>query len=169
MSNFESELAARLSRNEQLAEEHDAKRREMAQWEADREEAEREEQARLAEQRSQRHRELASHLERVAGQLKDSAPEQFVVRVGWTESREELMAKLSTRLLRPARSLFIELDRGDDEVLARWTSDVGSSIELWRLLEVEPGLLTELVLQVADQELWRDASRPPAFPGAPEL
>jgi hypothetical protein len=56
------------------------------------------------------------------------------------------------------------LDRDDDEVLARWNSDVGSSLELWRLLEVEPDIITALVLQIADQELWKDATRPPPFP-----
>ena len=85
-------------------------------------------------------------------------------RLGWTESGEEFIAKLSTRLLEPARSLLIELDRDDDEVLARWHSDVGSSLELWRLLEVDDDTITAMVLQVADQDQWREAKRPPPFP-----
>jgi hypothetical protein len=43
--------------------------------------------------------------------------------MGWTQSGEEFIAKISSRTLLPARSLFVELDREDDEVLARWHSD----------------------------------------------
>jgi hypothetical protein len=165
MSDFESALEAKLARNAELAHERERSEAAMRQWEAERDEARRAEEERLQEERDTRHAELARHLEQVARRLKDSAPESFIVRMGWTESGEEFVAKLSTRLMEPARSLLIELDRDDDEVLARWNSDVGGSLELWRLLEVDATLLTELVLQVADQDLWRAAERPPPFPG----
>ena len=165
MSDFESALEAKLARNAEIARERERSEEAMRQWEAEREEERKAEAVRLRQARNERHAELARHLQQVANQLKQSAPETFIVRMGWTESGEEFIAKLSTRLLQPARSLLVELDRDDDEVLARWNSDVGTALELWRLLEVEPALLTELVLQVADQDLWRDADRPPAFPG----
>ena len=65
----------------------------------------------------------------------------------------------------PARTLSLELDRDDDEVFARWRSDVGDSLEMWRLLEFSTDMLSELVLQVVDQELWRGRTSPPPFPG----
>ena len=111
-----------------------------------------------------RHGELVEALQAAADRLKRADPEGFVVRLGWTESRQEFIAKISTRLVHPARSLFVELDRDDDEVLVRWHSDIGNALELWRLLEVPPPLLQQLVLQVADQELWRELRRPPPFP-----
>jgi hypothetical protein len=77
-----------------------------------------------------RHGELVEALQAAANELKRADPEGFVVRLGWTESREEFIAKISTRLLEPARSLLIELDRDDDEVLARWHSDLGDALEL---------------------------------------
>lgn len=164
MSDFDSALQAKLRRNAELAEQ-----RAQAEQEMDRVEEERRVRARQRQQeekaaREARHGELVDHLVDVSGQLKERAPESFVVRMGWTESHEEFIAKISTRRLEPARTLFVELDRDDDEVLARWTSDVGNTLELWRLLEVPPHLLTDLVLQVADQELWRGASGPPPFP-----
>lgn len=165
MNDFESALEAKLARNAEIAKDRADNEAAMKQWEAQREADRRAEEQQLQQERDDRHAELARHLERVAAQLKQSAPESFVVRMGWTESGEEFVAKLSTRLLEPARSLLIELDRDDDEVLARWNSDIGSSLELWRLLEVDTAILTELVLQVADQDLWRAADRPPAFPG----
>lgn len=164
MSDFESALQAKLARNAELANQREENIAAMQRWEEEREEAEKAEQQRLHEARNARHAELAAHLQKVADQLKQSAPEAFVVRMGWTESGEEFIAKLSTRLLEPARSLLIELDRDDDEVLARWHSDVGSSLELWRLLEVDEDTVTAMVLQVADQDQWRDAKRPPPFP-----
>src|SRR5690606_3779393 len=118
-SDFEAALKARLARNEELAAERQEKVAAMEQWEADREEQRRAEEARLAEARNERHAELATHLEEMARRLKQSAPEDFVVRMGWTESGEEFIAKISTRLMEPARSLLVELDRDDDEVLAR--------------------------------------------------
>lgn len=164
MSDFESALRAKLDRNAELASQREDNIAAMQRWEEEREEAERAEQERLHHERNARHAELAAHLEKVAGHLKQSAPESFVVRMGWTESGEEFIAKLSTRQLEPARSLLIELDRDDDEVLARWHSDVGTSLELWRLLEVDTATITAMVLQVADQDQWRDARRPPPFP-----
>lgn len=164
MSDFEAGLRARLERNEELARE-----RAQAEEEIDRavEERQAEEERRrrdLELARRQRHAELVEHLKTVTGQLKQSSPETFIVRAGWSASGEEFLARLSTRTLEPARTLFIELDRDDDEVLARWKSDIGNSIELWRLLEVSPALLTELVLQVADQELWHGRNSPPPYP-----
>jgi hypothetical protein len=164
MTDFEAALAARLARNAELAEERARAERQMDLAEQQRrDQKEREEAERLQAQRA-RHAELVEGLTAAAKGLKDASPEGFVVRLGWTQSGEEFIAKISTRLLEPARSLLIELDRDDDEVLARWHSDVGNALELWRLLEVTPGLLQELVLQVADQELWRGADRPPSFP-----
>ncbi|MGH8906037.1 MAG: hypothetical protein ACRD0K_05895 [Egibacteraceae bacterium] len=165
MSDFETALRAKLARNEKLAEE-----RVQAELEMDRADearkAEEERQRREREAaRHRRHADLVSHLKTVTQALKESSPDEFIVRTGWTESGEEFIAKLSTRGLDPARSLFVELDRDDDEVLARWTSAIGNSIELWRLLEVDADLLTQLVLQVADQELWHGRTSPPPFPG----
>ena len=165
MSDFESALEAKLARNAEIAQQRQENVAAMQRWEADREEERAAEAKRLQAARNERHGELASHLQKVANQLKHSAPKTFIVRMGWTESGEEFVAKLSTRMLEPARSLFIELDRDDDEVLARWHTDIGNALELWRLLEVSPAVLTELVLQVADQDLWQEATRPPAFPG----
>jgi len=168
MSDFESALQAKLDRNAELAQQREQAERDMDRAKAAREEADQRHAAEQAAARKTRHPELATHLERLAGQLKQASPDQFVVRTGWTQSGEEFITKISTRGLNPARSLYVELDRDDDEVLARWTSDVGNSLELWRLLEVDPAHLTQLLLQVADQDLWRSAASPPPFPGARE-
>jgi hypothetical protein len=165
VSDFEAALREKLARNAELDREREANVRAMEQYEADQQEEARraEEEARKA--REVRHAELVEVLTQAAQGLKAASPEGFIVRLGWTESREEFIAKISTRLMDPARSLLIELDRDDDEVLARWHSDIGNALELWRLLDVEPSLLTELVLQVADQDLWRSRTRnPPPFP-----
>jgi hypothetical protein len=164
MGDFEAALQAKLARNAELA-----KEREQAEQEMDRlREQQAEENIRREHQRRQtqmaRHGELVEALQAAANQLKQADSEGFVVRLGWTESRQEFIAKISTRLVHPARSLFVELDRDDDEVLVRWHSDIGNALELWRLLEVPPPLLQQLVLQVADQELWRELDRPPPFP-----
>jgi hypothetical protein len=164
MSDFQDALKAQLARNEELAEERRRAEAEMDRVEEERRADEERRRQELAEARRQRHAELVDHLKTVSAQLKQSSPDQFIVRTGWTESGEEFIAKLSTRGLEPARSLFIELDRDDDEVLARWTSALGNSIELWRLLEVDAGMLTQLVLQVADQQLWHGRTHPPPFP-----
>lgn len=159
MSDFEDALQQRLSSNTEMAQ-----RRKAAEEEMDRQRAEAEARdAALDGARRARHAELAAHLQDVADRLKASAPDSFIVRTGWTESGEEFIAKLSTRQMTPKRSLFVEVDRDDDEVLARWTSGVGSAIEIWRLLEVVPQMLTDMVLQVAADEAWT-GDRPPPFP-----
>jgi hypothetical protein len=166
MSDFQENLQARLARNAELAAKRAEAEQEMDRAQARAEEEERQRLARLADARNERHAELAASCKQLADQLKASAPQQFVVRTGWTSTGEEFIAKISTRQLTPARTLFIELDRDDDEVLARWTTDVGNTIELWRLLEVTPSLLGELILQIADQELWDRATAPPPYPSA---
>lgn len=164
MTDFEAALRAKLERNEELTRERARAEEEMNRVVAERQAEEERRQRELEQARRQRHAELVEHLKAVTAQLKQSSPETFIVRAGWTPSGEEFVARLSTRMLQPARTLFIELDRDDDEVLVRWTSAVGDSVELWRLLEVPPALLTELVLQVADQELWRGRNSPPPYP-----
>jgi hypothetical protein len=164
MTDFEDSLRAKLARNAELAAQRVEAEREMDRAKQRAEEAERRRLAELAEARKDRHAELAASCKDLAGQLKASAPDQFIVRTGWTSSGEEFIAKISTRQLTPARTLFIELDRDDDEVLARWTTDVGNSIELWRLLEVNEDLLGQLILQIADQQTWDRATAPPPFP-----
>jgi hypothetical protein len=164
MTDFEQSLQARLARNAELAAERAKAEEEMDRARAEADEQERERQAALSTARSDRHTDLAKACQDLTDQLKASAPEQFVVRTGWTSSGEEYIAKISTRRLRPARTLFIELDRDDDEVLARWTTDVGNTIELWRLLEVTPEMLAEMLLQIADQAAWDGATAPPPYP-----
>jgi len=164
MSDFSTELAARLARNAELSRERAAAEEAMDRAARDAEEAERERQRELAAARRTRHGELVGVLTGLAERLKQASPDEFVVRLGWSASGEEFLGKISTRRLTPARALLIELDRDDDEVLARWHSDVGSALELWRLLEVDADLLGALVLQVADQELWQRATTPPPFP-----
>ena len=145
--------------------ERQSKRDEFERHLLEQQEAEKRRQAELADQRRARHAELADHLAQLAAQLKESQPGVFIVRSGWTQSGEEFIVKLSTRTLDPSRSLLVELDRDDDHVLARWTSDLGNAIEMWRLLEVTPDVLTRLVLQVADQSAWQGRVVPP-FPTA---
>lgn len=164
MTDFEAALQAKLARNAEIAAERHAAEARMDEAKAAAEDAARRRQAELFEQRRERHAELAAHLRTVADQLKAASPEAFIVRMGWTESGEEFIAKISSRTLTPARTLFIELDRDDDEVLARWTTGLGNSLELWRLLEVTTDMLTEMLLQAADQDLWRQATAPPSFP-----
>lgn len=163
MTDFDAALRAKLARNSEL----DQARREREQEEAQRRQQELEaieaEKEALVQAHEDRHRELVERLSSAAQRLKEAAPESFVVRLGHTERQEEFLAKISTRLMEPARSLLVEVDLHDDVVLARWQSDVGSALELWRLLEVDPDLMDELVLQVADQESWQDR-RPPPFP-----
>lgn len=164
MTDFEAALAGQLVRNQEIA-----KERAQAEQEMDRAQEAAEAEARAAVQREQdarnnRHAELADHLAKLAAQLKSASPDTFIVRTGWTESGEEFLAKISTRQTTPARSLLVELDRDDDQVMARWNTDVGNSVELWRLLEVTTELLTRLVLQVADASLWHAAGSPPPFP-----
>lgn len=164
MTDFEAALAEQLSRNAELAQRRVDAEAQMDRAKREREEADRQEAARQREQRNARHSELAEHLGRVAAQLKSASPESFIVRTGWTASGDEFLAKISTRKTSPARSLHVEVDRDDDAVLARWNSDVGNPVEMWRLLEVTPEMLTQLVLQVADEPYWRSATGPPPFP-----
>lgn len=167
MNDFEEALAAKLARNAEIARERQDNVAAMARYEEEQAEEAQRDQERLRAERRARHGELVAALTDAAQGLKAASPEGFVVRLGWTQSGEEFIAKISTRLMEPARSLLIELDRDDDEVLARWHSDMGNSLELWRLLDVDAALLHELVLQVADQDLWRQQTRtPPPFPGA---
>jgi hypothetical protein len=166
MTDFEQSLQARLARNAELAAERAQAEEQMDRARAEAEEQEQQRQAGLATARNDPHAALAASCQDLVDQLKASAPEQFVVRTGWTSTGEEYIAKISTRRLRPARTLFIELDRDDDEVLVRWTTDVGNTIELWRLLEMTPEMLGEMLLQVADQQLWDSATEPPPYPTA---
>lgn len=166
MDDFDAALRATLTRNKAIDERHARAEEELQRLEEERARAVEDERRQLAEARVQRHADLAAHLEDVVARLKASSPDLFVVRTGWSASREEYTARIRTRTIAPARTLFVELDRDDDEVLVRWMSDVGSALELWRLLEVEPGMLSRLVLQVADQDAWRAADRPPPFPTA---
>jgi hypothetical protein len=166
MTDFQENLQARLARNAELAVERARAEEEMDQAKQRAEEQEREREAQLAQARNERHAALASSCQDLVDQLKATAPDQFVARTGWTSTGEEYIAKISTRKLHPARTLFIELDRDDDEVLVRWTTDAGNTIELWRLLEMTPEMLGEMLLQVADQQLWDSATEPPPYPTA---
>lgn len=167
MSEFEEALAAKLARNAEIAREREDNVAAMARFEEEQADEAKREEERLRTERHARHGELVEVLTAAAQGLKAASPEDFIVRLGWTQSGEEFIAKISTRLMEPARSLLIELDRDDDEVLARWHSDLGNALELWRLLDVDAALMHALVLQVADQELWRQQTRhPPPFPGA---
>ncbi len=166
MTDFQTELAARLARNAELAQQRAEAEAEMDRAVKEREAAEAQRVRDLAQARLDRHAELVEQLTAVANGLKAASPDEFIVRMGWTHDGEDFLAKISTRKLVPARTLLIELDRDDDEVLARWRSEVGDALELWRLLDVDPPLLAELVLQVADQELWKGRTAPPPFPGS---
>lgn len=166
MTDFEAALAEQLSRNAELAQQRVEAEAEMDRAKQALQEAQRQESQRQLKARNTRHAELAEHLGRVAAQLKAMSPDTFIVRTGWTETGEEFLAKISTRQTRPARSLHVEIDRDDDAVLARWNTDVGNPVEMWRLLEVSPEMLTQLVLQVADEPYWRSASAPPDFPAS---
>jgi ATP-dependent 26S proteasome regulatory subunit len=166
MTDFEAALAEQLSRNAELAQRRVDAEAEMDRAKQAREEENRQEVARQQEERNTRHAELAEHLGKVAAQLKAASPNSYIVRTGWTASGEEFLVKISTRQTAPARSLHVEVDRDDDAVLARWKSDVGTLVEMWRLLEVTPAMLTQLVLQVADEPFWRSAKSPPPFPAS---
>ncbi len=159
MSDFEDALQQRLSGNDELAQRRAAAEQEMQRI-AD---AAKASKADVAQSKVDQHATLAAHLESVAGRLKASKPDSFIVRTGWTASGEEFLTRISTRQMSPKRTLLVEVDRDDDEVLARWTSDIGNAVEIWRLLEVSPEMITEMVLQVADDTVWI-GNRPPAFP-----
>ncbi|HWH33041.1 MAG TPA: hypothetical protein VNU01_10255 [Egibacteraceae bacterium] len=163
MSGFEDKLRERLESNAALAEQRAAAEAEMdrAALQAQQEAAAAERELRAS--RDARHAELAARLEDLLDMLRGSG-QRLEVRAGWSASGEEFYARLATHAGWPQRVLSLELDRDDDEVLARWHSDVGNTLELWRLLEFDVEMLEELVLQVIDDELWRGASAPPAFP-----
>lgn len=164
MDDFQDRLRAKLDRNVELEQERERTREEFEEFEAARK-AEEEERRRRAEQaRRDRHAELVDRLQELIGTVQETS-ENVVVRAGWSDSGEEYVTELSTVQLEPSRTLFVELDRDDDEVLARWTSDEGDAVEVWRLHEFGPDLLQELILQLVDQELWRHGSGTPAFPG----
>lgn len=165
MDGFEDVLKAKLARNAELAQEQERAEREAerlrAAHAAETERRERE----LDQARRARHAELVERLQRLAEQVDLTSPEHLVVRMGWSASGEEFMAKVQTIQLRPSRSLLVQLDRDDDQVLARWSSTVGDAVEMWRLLEFSPEMLDELFLQALDQELWYRRDSPPSFPG----
>lgn len=162
MNDFDDALQARLQRNQELAEERERAEEEMDRAAERVEEQQRREAEELRRRQDERHRELADRLEEMVAAIRTTAPE-VDVRAGWSRSGEEYLARFGSTS-RPKRSLTVELDRDDDEVLARWHSDVGDSLELWHLLEFDTGMLEQLVLQVIDDELWSAAKRPPAFP-----
>ena len=166
MTDFEAALQEQLQRNADLAQQRAEAEKEMDRAVEARREEERAQARREQDARNTRHAELADHLGRLATQLKAASPDTFIVRSGWSESGEEYRAKISTRKTSPARSLLVDLDRDDDQVMARWNSELGDAVELWRLLEVSPAVLTQLVLQIADQSLWDRASAPPPFPAS---
>lgn len=165
MNDFEAALRDKLDRNVEIDRDREATKREQQERERQR----REEEARRAEQeqeaRNARHAELVERFQDLLKQLERTAPQSFVSRGGWTASGEEFVVKITSVQLIPRRSLFVELDRDDDEVLLRWTSDVGEAIEVYHLLEFPPDYLNELMLQLVDQSVWHDAERPPPFPG----
>ena len=164
MVDFEAALRAKLERNAELAQERERAEEEMDRLAQEQAAARIRAEHERREAQMARHRELVEALQAAANHLKAADPDTFVVRLGWTESRQEFIAKISTRQVHPARSLFVALDRDDDEVLVRWHSDLGNALELWRLLEVQPAVIDQLVLQVADQDMWRGLDRPPGFP-----
>lgn len=168
MDGFEDVLKAKLARNAELALEQEEAEREAERMRAEQAaEAERRERE-LEQARRTRHAELVERLQRLAEQVDLTSPEHLVVRMGWSASGEEFMAKVQTIQLRPSRTLVVQFDRDDDQVLARWSSDIGDSVEMWRLLEFSPEMLDELFLQAIDQELWGRRADPPPFPGAAE-
>ena len=164
MTDFEAALRDQLTANAELAQRRVAAEQEMdrareAALEDEREQARREQEVRHA-----RHAELAELLGRLSAQIKAASPDTFIVRSGWSETGEEFRAKISTRKTSPARSLLVDLDRDDDQVMVRWNTEVGDTVELWRLLDFTPELLARLLLQIGDQSLWDRAASPPAFP-----
>lgn len=165
IDDFENTLKAKLERNVEVARARQEAERELARREADRRAEEERRRQEQAAARDARHEKLVDHLQVLVGRLEEQATESVDARIGWTASGEEFVAKLTTVQLRPKRSLLIELDRDDDEVLARWHSDVGNAVEMWRLSGFTPEMLTRLVLQLVDEELWHGRTTTPPFPG----
>lgn len=164
MDDFRDALQQTLARNAQVETERREAEQERLRAEEERQQQEEEQRRREQELRNTRHADLVEHLQELLSGLSDTAGEHVVVRGGWTESGEEYVVKMSSVRMRPRRSLFLEIDRDDDEVLARWSSDVGHSVEMWRLGEVSTDMLTGLVLTLMDHQAWVDADRPPPFP-----
>lgn len=164
MDDFEERLRSKLDRNVEVEEERERARQEFQEYETQRKAEEEQRERRVEQVRHDSHEELAGQLQELLGAVQRSS-DNVVVRAGWSDSGEEFVAELSTVQLEPSRTLFVELDRDDDEVLARWTSDEGDAVEIWRLHEFDADMLQELVLQLIDQELWRPGSGTPAFPG----
>jgi hypothetical protein len=165
MSEFEDRLRERLERNANLADERARAEGEMDRAKERAAELAAAEEAELRERQRARHGELAERLKALVDTLRSSG-QGLDARAGWSASGEEYLVRLAKREPWPGRALSIELDRDDDEVLARWHSDVGNTLELWRLLEFDSSMLEQLVLQVVDDELWRERSAPPPFPRA---
>ena len=164
MTDFDDRLRERLARNERLAEERSYAEEEMNRAAERAEEEAAREAAELRERQDARHAALAERLTELVETVRQTAP-NVTVRAGWSASGEEFLAKLTTHRTRPDRSLSITLDRDDDQVLARWRSSVGESLELYHLLEFDTSMLEELVLQVIDDEAWAGRTTPPLFPG----
>lgn len=165
MDAFEDVLKAKLARNEELSREQERAEREAERMRAEQEAEVQRRDRELDQARLDRHAELVERLQRLAEQVDVTSPEHLVVRMGWSASGEEFMAKIQTIRLRPSRTLLVHFDLDDDQVLARWSSAVGDSVEMWRLLEFSPEMLDELFLQALDQELWYRRNSPPQFPG----
>lgn len=166
MTDFEAALAEQLTRNAELARQRAEAEQEMDRALEAAREQERQQALRERDERNARHAELAEQLGRLAAQVKAASPDTYIVRTGWSDSGEEFRAKVSTRKTSPARSLLIDLDRDDDQVMARWNTEVGDAVELWRLLEFTPAMLAQLLLQIGDQALWDRATAPPSFPAS---
>lgn len=165
MSDFKDALQAQLERNARIEAERRRVDEELDRREEELEADRRQREQEAARRRDERHAQLADHLERLAQDLQNAEDAPVVVRAGWSTTGEEYVADFQSVQLRPKRSLLLEIDRDDDEVLARWRSDVGDALELYRLLEVSPQMLTDLVLKLVDQGYWRSADAPPDFPG----
>lgn len=165
MSDFKDALRAQLERNAEIEKERRRVDEELDRREEEIAEDRRTREQEAARERADRHAELAAHLEQLASDLQHSEEAPFVVRAGWSATGEEFVADFQSVQIRPKRSLLVEVDRDDDEVLARWRSDLGDALELYRLTEVTPQMLSDLVLKLVDQGYWRSASQPPEFPG----
>ncbi|MBW3664050.1 MAG: hypothetical protein KY469_13190 [Actinobacteria bacterium] len=167
MSDFEARLRERVARNEQLAQERASAEQEMDRAVEAAEERRAQEERERRQRQDARHAELADRLAELVEKVRDLGS-SVTVRAGWSASGEEYLARFATVDVRPQRALSVELDRDDDEVLVRWHSAVGESLELYHLLEFDTGMLEELVLQVIDDDLWSGRTVPPAFPGNPD-
>lgn len=164
MTDFDDALERALERNAEVAENRARAEQEMARVESERRAAAERRAEEEAAARDRRHAELVARLDELLGRLASAAPDRVDARAGWSPSGVEYLATVSTVGLSPRRTLSLELDRDDDEVLARWRSDVGDSIEMWRLHEFSTDMLAAIVLQVVDEDQWATRTGPPAFP-----